>query len=50
MRVLDTDCGVGVIERGESETIDLGPTPVAEMDYQDLYADRTRLLGLTPWP
>jgi SAM-dependent methyltransferase len=50
VRVLDTDCGVGVIERGESETIDLGPTPLAEMDYQDLNADRTRLLALTPWP
>ena len=25
VRILDTDCGIGVIERGESETIDLDP-------------------------
>ena len=50
VRVLDTDCGIGVIERGESEPIDLDPTLLPLMDYNDLFADRTRLLGLTPWP
>jgi hypothetical protein len=49
VRVLDTDCGVGVIERGESELIDLDPTKLDDWDYQDLFADRTRLLGLVPW-
>ncbi len=49
VRVLDTDCGIGVIERGESETIDLDPARLATMTYADLAADRERLLGLTPW-
>ena len=48
--VLDTDCGVGIIERGESEPLDLEPAELKAMTYQDLFADRTRLLGLTPWP
>jgi predicted O-methyltransferase YrrM len=50
VRVLDTDSGVGVIERGESELIDLDTTELADWNYDDLVADRTRLLGLTPWP
>ncbi len=48
VRVLDTDCGVGVIERGEAETIDLDPSRLPEMTYADLRADRERLLGLVP--
>ena len=47
--VLDTDCGVGVIERGESEPIELDPGELKAMTYEDLFADRTRLLGLTPF-
>ena len=43
--MLDTDCGIGVIERGESETIEIDAS-VAEMTYEDLAADRARLLGL----
>jgi predicted O-methyltransferase YrrM len=50
VRVLDTDNGVGVIERGESETIPVDPAALREMTYEDLQADRERLLGLTPWP
>jgi predicted O-methyltransferase YrrM len=50
VRVLDTDCGVAVIERGRSEPINLDPALLPLMDYDDLFADRTRLLGLTPWP
>jgi hypothetical protein len=50
VRVLDTDCGVGVIERGESKTIDLDPAELKAMTYEDLRVDCTRLLGLTPWP
>lgn len=49
VRVLDTDCGVGVIDRGESETIELDAAQLATMTYADLDADRERLLGLTPW-
>jgi hypothetical protein len=49
VHVLDTDCGVAVIERGESEPINLDPTLLSLMDYEDLFADRTRLLGLMPW-
>jgi SAM-dependent methyltransferase len=50
VRVLDTDCGIGVIERGEAETIDLDRAELDAMTYEDLRADRTHLLGLTPWP
>jgi hypothetical protein len=50
VHVLDTDCGIGVIERGDGETIELDPGELSEMTYEDLRADRTRLLGLTPWP
>ncbi len=32
VRVLDTDCGIGVIERGESETIELDPACVGDDD------------------
>jgi SAM-dependent methyltransferase len=49
VRVLDTDCGIGVIERGESKTIELDTGALPSMTYADLVADRERLLGLTPW-
>jgi SAM-dependent methyltransferase len=50
VKVLDTDCGIAVIERGESETINLDPGLLPSMSFEDLQADRERLLGLTPWP
>ena len=43
--VLATDCGIGVIERRASTPIDLEPQAIAAMDWDDLVADRERLLG-----
>jgi predicted O-methyltransferase YrrM len=50
VNVLDTDCGVAVIRRGESETIDFDVARLPAMTYAEMRADRQRLLGLTPWP
>ena len=47
IQVLDTDFGVGVIRRGNSRTLQLA-RPAAELTYEDLAADRERLLGLRP--
>ena len=43
--VLATDCGIGVIERRPSKTIDVDPAAIAVMSFGDLVADRERLLG-----
>jgi SAM-dependent methyltransferase len=44
---IDADFGVGVVRRGTSTPLDLDPSAIASMTYEDLDADRERLLGLT---
>lgn len=45
---LDTDFGVGVIRRGQSEQR-IGPVDVTRLTYADLEANREDLLGLRPY-
>jgi hypothetical protein len=49
VEVLDTDFGIGVIRRGPSTPIEL-PASVERLTYEELAADRARLLGLRPAP
>jgi Methyltransferase domain len=47
--VLDCDYGLGVVYRGRPEApLDLSPDEIVRLDYQDLDADRARLLNLKP--
>lgn len=46
VKTLDTDFGIGVVSRGTGETIDLDPAALPAMTFDDLDADRERLLGL----
>ena len=47
--VLDCDCGLGIVTRGRPDSM-LGYTParLAAMGYEDLVADRERILNLKP--
>jgi len=45
--VVDCDCGLGVMRRGEPEVaLDLSVAQVGEMSYAEFDADRSRLLNL----
>lgn len=47
--VLDCDQGVGIVRRGEpDEVLELDPEAVARLTWDELRADRARLLGLRP--
>jgi hypothetical protein len=46
MRVIDIDEGCGIVERGSQSTIDLPSTEFAQLTYESLDRDRTRLLNL----
>jgi len=50
VETLDTDCGIGVVRRAPAApdvpALDLDPREIATMAYEDLRADRNRLLGL----
>ena len=50
VEVLEADFGVGVIHRLPSPTLELEPGSVAGMTYEDLVADRVRLLGIRDYP
>jgi hypothetical protein len=46
VHTLDTDFGVGVVRRGESEPLGLDGAAVAALTYEDLARNRVELLGL----
>jgi hypothetical protein len=49
VHVLDCDHGVGLVTRGApAERLDLTPAQIEQLTYEDLDADRARLLGLRP--
>ena len=47
--VLDCDMGIGVVTRGKMENkLSYAPEEIEKLDYQDLVANRARLLNLKP--
>lgn len=48
VEVLDTDYGIGRVERAPSPVLGVDPSEIAGLDYSALERDRERLLGLRP--
>ena len=50
VETIPADFGIGLVRRGESETLDLGPGAIETLTWADLDRDRARLLGLREPP